>query len=83
MSCNCKQKFDKIDEMYGDGPTIINKKSPFVKLAEILAKVFFGMVCSIVIVLVAIPALLYVIFCLIIGKQPVFKIKRLDKFMSN
>ena len=83
MSCNCKQKFDKIDEEYGEGPKIINKKSPFTKLAEIFAQIFFGVVCGVAIILVIIPVLLYIIFCLIIGKQVTFKIKNLDKYIKK
>jgi F0F1-type ATP synthase assembly protein I len=81
MSCNCKNKAKKMeryseDTMNGDTKKI---KNPFLKILEILLQICFGIFCGIVIIIMIVPMLLYIIGCLITGKEAHFNIRNIFK----
>ena len=69
-------------EKYADGgKSIVSEKklNPFMKLLKILLQFAFGIFCGVVIIIMIVPMLLYIIGCLITGKEAHFKLKRLNK----
>jgi hypothetical protein len=76
MGCNCKKTVDKINEKYGDGGKDINKINPFLKILHFIMQILFGILCGAIIIVMIVPMLVYVIFCLMFGKQATFRIKK-------
>lgn len=80
MGCNCKKKYDVMKKYSDEGNTDDeNKLSTSQKLAKIPMQIMFGILCGAVIIVALVPMLIYVIGCLMLGKQPEFKIKRFKK----
>ena len=80
MGCNCKKTYDKM-EKYSDGytgdKTDIN--STLLKVVNKIAQFFFGiLVGGIVIVMIA-PIVVFLIGCLIVGKEPNFNFTKKKK----
>lgn len=83
MACNCKKKFDLIDEKYGDGNNDEGKKSILTKIAEFMLQLLFGAFCGVAIVVLIVPMIIYLIFCIMFGRDAKFKIKNLNKYMNK
>lgn len=83
MGCGCKNKANAIREKYGDGGEIDKKPSPLMKILEIIMQFAFGILCGVIIIVMIIPMLIYLIFCLMLGKQASFRIKDFSKFLNN
>lgn len=82
MACNCKNKYKKM-EKYADGGSSQDnngkKLNPFMKIIQILLQFCFGIFCGVVIIIMIVPMLLYIIGCLITGKEAHFRIKDFSK----
>lgn len=81
MACNCKNTYKKL-EQYSEGEVSKkeNKKlNPFMKILQILTQVCFGIFCGVVIIIMIVPMLVYIIGCLITGRQATFKIRNFLK----
>lgn len=82
MACNCKNKFKKM-EKYADNTASQSKNekklNPFMKILQILLQLCFGIFCGVVIIIMIVPMLLYIIGCLITGKEAHFRIKNFSK----
>lgn len=81
MACNCKNKY-KAMEKYADGNGDSGKNeklNPFMKILRILLQLVFGIFCGVVIIIMIVPMLIYIIGCLITGKEAHFKIKNFNK----
>ena len=83
MGCNCKKTIDNINVKYGDGGKVDRKTNPFVKILQFILQIAFGILCGAIIIVLAIPMLAYIIFCMMFGKQPSFRIKNLNKYMGG
>ena len=81
MSCNCKNKVKAINEKYGDG-SVEKPKTIFSKIIDFIFQFAFGILCAVIIIVMIVPMLLYVIICIMLGKQASFKIKNLNKFLK-
>lgn len=78
MGCNCKNKakgLEKYLDWTGDDALDEGKLSFFGKIMEILFQLLFGILCGAVIIVVMVPAMLYVTVCMMTGRQAHFKIK--------
>jgi hypothetical protein len=84
MGCNCKNKVNAINEKYGDGG-ISDKmeKNLLFRLIAFISKIFFGILCGVIIIGMAIPMLLYVTLCLMFGKEAHFRIRDYSKFLNK
>ena len=81
MACNCKNKY-KTMEKYADGNNDGGKSeklNPFMRILQILLQLVFGIFCGVVIIIMIVPMLIYIIGCLITGKEAHFKIKNFKK----
>ena len=78
MACNCKKaaQLRKLDDDYTPSD---DKFNFFEKISAVIAQAFFGIIAGTLLIIGFIPALLYVIGCMIIGKEPVFTIKKFSK----
>lgn len=84
MSCNCKNKVNAINEKYGDGGISDRmEKNPLFRLIAFISKIFFGILCGVIIIGMAIPMLLYVTLCLMFGKEAHFRIRDYSKFLNK
>lgn len=79
MGCNCKNKVKKLEKYSDEGVYVETKLSFFQKILKILLQFVFGIFCGAVIIVMIVPVLLYVIFCLMTGNQATFKLKRLKR----
>lgn len=77
MACNCKKRYEEI-EPYSDehipGQTE-EKDNFFTKFFAFLIGLPFGILCAVLIIIMAVPVTLYVAVCTIFGVQPSFKLK--------
>ena len=83
MGCNCKKKLDLIDEKYGDGGISNNKTNPLVKILEFILKFLFGILCGGIIIIMVIPMLIYIIICLMFGREAKIRLKNVNKYVKN
>ncbi len=85
MGCNCgKNKINKIAEKYGDEGTITEKEvNPLLKIPQNILRFVlqfaFGLLCGAIIIVMLIPMLIYIILCMMFGKQPTIKLKNINK----
>lgn len=86
MGCNCKKKykaFSKIaDNVYGGTRNIKNKMSfggVMKSLALGINQFILGIIASAAFIVLVIPLLLYVIFCILFGKEPSVRIPNLKR----
>lgn len=83
MGCNCKNKVDAINKKYGDGGDNKQKTNPLMKILEFIMQIAFGILCGAIIIVMIVPMLIYIIFCLMFGKQANFRIKDVNKFLNK
>ena len=81
MGCNCKKQVNFINQKFGDGQQ--QKVTPLQKILNFFAQIFFGILCAVIIIIMAIPMLIYIIICVIFGKQANFKVKNLNKYLNK
>ena len=83
MGCNCKKKIDVINEKYGDGGKDSEKLNPLFKVIQFIAQIAFGILCGAIIIVMIVPMLIYIILCMMFGREAKFRIidfnKRLNK----
>ena len=84
MGCNCgKNKIREINQKYGDGNDGDKKVSPLAKILDFMMQIVFGILCGAIIIVMVIPMLIYIVFCLMFGKDASFRIRNLDKYWNN
>ena len=83
MGCNCKNKANAIAEKYGDGSQEVGKRNPFMKIMEFVMQIAFGIFCGAIIIVMIVPMLIYVIFCIMFGKDASFRIKDFTKYLNK
>lgn len=81
MGCNCKNKVNAIDKKYGDGNNT-KQETILKKIINFILQLGFGILCGIIIIVMIVPMLIYVIFCIMFGKQASFKIKDFNKILE-
>lgn len=83
MGCACKNDLKKF-EKYADGKIELEDNgSWYGKIIQALLQFCFGIVCGAVIIITVIPLLVYIIGCLLIGKQPFVKLINIKKIFSK
>lgn len=81
MGCNCKKDYDKMVGYSEDRQEIENTNEGIVgRIFRILIQVVFGIFCGVILIFMAVPAVLYVTGCMMVGAQPKFKIRK--KYLS-
>lgn len=82
MGCNCRNKKDVFARL-ADEMDDNKKKSIFVKILEKILTLLFGIFMGVLFIIMAVPLVIYVLICIIFGKQPTLKIKNLEKYISK
>ena len=83
MSCNCKKTVDKINEKYGDGIDKPKRTNPISKIIQFFAQMIIGLICGAIIIVMIVPMLIYVIICIMFGRQPKIRIKNPNKYLKK
>lgn len=84
MACNCKKKIEEIDKKYGDGNgNIVKNLNPLLKVLRFFAQLLFGIVCGAFMIVLVAPLLLYIIFCIMFGIEPMVRIIDIRKFLKK
>lgn len=80
MACNCKKKYDLISEKYADEKGEDEEKEGFLfKFFKIIFQIIFGIIVGCILIVMVIPLLVFVIFCLVTGTQPHIRIYNIRK----
>lgn len=83
MGCACKNDLKKF-EKYADGKIELDDNSKwYSKIFQMILQFCFGVVAGAVIIIAVIPLLVYIIGCLLIGKQPFVKLFNIKKIFSK
>lgn len=80
MGCNCKKTYDRVKK-YADNREQIEQeenelnKNIINKIARIFTQILLGIISSCLFIIVVIPITLYIIGCILMGKEPYVRIK--------
>lgn len=85
MSCNCKKKAEIIDAKYGDGNLywFTQKLNPILRIIQFFAQMIFGIFFGVIIIVMAVPMLLYVILCIMFGREPKIDANIASRYLSR
>lgn len=83
MGCNCKKQIDIINQKYGDGSHDKLKDNFLMKILIFFMKIIFGIICGGIIIVMVIPMLIYIILCLMFGKEATFRLNKLNKYLEK
>lgn len=85
MGCKCnKRKVIEKLAKYSDDPTDKTLKLSFLKkILQWVGSIIMKIIMVILFIVILIPMSLYVLFCLIIGKQPVIHLKKIARFINK
>lgn len=83
MGCNCKNKVDAINKNYGNGGEDNDRTNIFAKILQFIAQIAFGILCGAIIIVMIVPMLIYIILCMMFGKQVNFRIKDYSKILNK
>ena len=80
MGCNCKKTYDKVKK-YADNREQLEQEENEInqnivnKVARFIMQIFAGIIASCLFIIVVIPITIYIIGCILLGKQPNIIIK--------
>lgn len=80
MGCNCKKRYDKIKK-FADNKEQLEQEENEInqnivnKVARFVMQIFAGIIASCLFIIVVIPITIYIIGCILLGKQPNIIIK--------
>lgn len=84
MGCNCKKKAEMIEAKYGDGKSGISAKlNPIMKVIQFFAQMAFGIVFGAIIIVMVIPMLIYIILCMMFGREPKINVSAAGRYLSR
>lgn len=83
MGCNCKNKIEAINKNLGDGGNENKFFNPLLKIIAFVSRIAFGILCGAIIIVMIVPMLIYVILCIMFGRDANFKIKDITKYLNK
>lgn len=84
MGCDCKKGIINLERKYGDnGVTDEPKTNFFVKILQILLQIPMAILFGTIIIVMFVPMLLYVVFCMMFGIQAQFKVMNLNRWIEK
>ena len=81
MGCNCKNKIAKIQEKYGNNGEPSN--NIIVKVFKIVLQAVFGLFLGCIMMIAAVPFVIYVTIGYMTGKSPSIDISKLINFKKK
>lgn len=82
MGCNCKTQdnFNGLVKRYGDGVSIDDTKNRKIlwKIINFLLKMVAAVLSSVLFIVMAIPTIIYVMICILFGRNPVIRMPWLN-----
>ena len=77
MGCNCgKRTLETVQKYSNDEDTDVKNESIVFKFIQHVAQFAFGIFAALIFIIMSIPALLYIVICLLLNKRPSVKIKK-------
>ena len=80
MGCNCKKTYDKMvkySDGYTDEKTGVSRT--LLKVTNKIAQFFFGILVGGIVIVMIVPIVVFLIGCLIVGKEPNFNFTKKKK----
>ena len=80
MGCNCKKTYDKVKKFADNREQLEQEENEISqnivnKVARFVMQIFAGIIASCLFIIVVIPITIYIIGCILLGKQPNIIIK--------
>lgn len=88
MGCNCKKTYDKVKK-YADNREQLEQEENEInqnivnKIARFINQILLGIISSCLFIIISIPLTLYIIGCILLGKQPYIRIKDPKKIFKK
>ena len=88
MGCHCKKTYDKVKK-FSDNKEQLEQKENEInqnivnKMARFIMQIFAGIIASCLFIIVVIPITIYIIGCILLGKQPIVIIKKPKKIFKK
>lgn len=88
MGCNCKKTYDNVKK-YADNREQLEQEENEInqnivnKIARFITQILLGIISSCLFIIISIPLTLYIIGCILLGKQPYIRIKDPKKFFKK
>lgn len=85
MGCNCKKTHDTYRKLSDDPSDRYDdeKTSAFDHIFNVIAQFIFGTVVGAILLVCIVPMLIYIIGCLMLGKEPSFRIVNIKKHFNK
>lgn len=84
MGCNCgKKNLSNISKYTDDGRDFNENKGLLSKVIEFTLQIMFGILMAAIFIIMAIPMIVYVVFCLIFNLTPSVRLKDFRKLFNN
>ncbi len=88
MGCNCKKTYDKVKK-FADNREQLKQEEDEINqnivnnVAKWITQIIFGIIAACLFIIVAIPVMIYVTGCVLIGKEPTIRIKSPNKIFKK
>lgn len=83
MGCSCKNDLKKFEKYTDDKIELEMNDVWYNKILQSIFQFCFGIIAGSIIIILLIPLLVYVIGCLLIGKQPYVRLFNINKLFSK
>lgn len=84
MGCNCgKKNLSNISKYTDDGKDFNEDNGIIVKATQFLIQLMFGILMAIIFIVMAVPMILYVVFCLIFNLTPSLRLRDFRKLFNK
>lgn len=84
MGCNCgKKNLSNISKYTDDGGDFNENKGLLSKVTEFTLQIMFGILMAAIFIIMAVPMIVYVVFCLIFNLTPSVRLKDFRKLFNN
>lgn len=84
MGCNCgKKNLSNISKYTDDGSDFNENKGVLPKVTEFILQIMFGILMAAIFIVMAVPMMIYVVFCLIFNLTPSVRLRDFRKLFNN
>lgn len=84
MGCNCgKKNLSNISKYTDNGDDFNENKGILSKITEFMLQLLFGILIAAIFIVMAIPMIVYVVFCLIFNLTPSVRLRDFRKLFNN
>lgn len=80
MGCACKNKIKAFEKYSDDNNEVQEESNIIMKILHFVFQMCFGVFVGVLFIIVTIPLLIYIIGCMMLGKQPTVMLNRKNLF---